>query len=98
MFKISEFSKISRVSVKTLRYYDQLGLLKPARTDEATGYRYYTAEQLIRLHRILAYLEGRRSSLPCSRRCSDSGACSPATPTFRPFCFRSRGYRSVRCR
>jgi DNA-binding transcriptional MerR regulator len=55
MFKISEFSKISRVSVKTLRYYDQLGLLKPARTDEATGYRYYTAEQLIRLHRILAY-------------------------------------------
>ncbi|MBX6395679.1 MAG: MerR family DNA-binding transcriptional regulator, partial [Alicyclobacillaceae bacterium] len=33
MFKISEFSKISRVSVKTLRYYDRLGLLKPARTD-----------------------------------------------------------------
>ena len=55
MFKISEFSKISRVSVKTLRYYDRLGLLKPARTDGATGYRYYTADQLYRLHRILAY-------------------------------------------
>lgn len=55
MFKISEFSKISRVSVKTLRYYDQLGLLKPARTDGMTGYRYYTAEQLFRLHRILAH-------------------------------------------
>lgn len=55
MFKISDFSKISRVSVKTLRYYDQLGLLKPARTDETTGYRYYAADQLFRLHRILAY-------------------------------------------
>jgi len=55
MFKISQFSKISRVSVKTLRYYDQLGLLKPARTDGTTGYRYYTAEQLFRLHRILSY-------------------------------------------
>ncbi|ADG05308.1 MerR family transcriptional regulator [Kyrpidia tusciae] len=55
MFKISEFSKIIRVSVKTLRYYDRLGLLRPARTDDVTGYRYYTADQLFRLHRILAY-------------------------------------------
>lgn len=55
MFEISDFSKISGVSVKTLRFYDQLGLLKPARTDETTGYRYYTAEPLLRLHRILAY-------------------------------------------
>ena len=33
MFKISEFSRLSQVSVKTLRYYDELGLLKPAHTD-----------------------------------------------------------------
>jgi len=41
MFKIGEFSKFSQVSVKTLRYYDQLGLLKPAEVDRFTGYRYY---------------------------------------------------------
>lgn len=57
MFKISEFSQLSQVSVKTLRYYDQLGLLKPAHTDSWTGYRYYAAEQLLRLNRILAFKE-----------------------------------------
>ncbi|WP_152401371.1 MerR family transcriptional regulator [Paenibacillus cellulositrophicus] len=57
MFKISDFSKISQVSVKTLRYYDQLNLLKPAHTDPYSGYRYYTADQLFQLHRILAYKE-----------------------------------------
>lgn len=57
MFKISEFSKLSQVSVKTLRYYDQIGLLKPAHTDSDTGYRYYKADQLFPLTRILAYKE-----------------------------------------
>ncbi|MGG4396869.1 helix-turn-helix domain-containing protein [Paenibacillus thiaminolyticus] len=57
MFKISEFSKISQVSVKTLRYYDQLNLLKPAHIDKFTGYRYYSADQMFQLHRILAYKE-----------------------------------------
>lgn len=57
MFKISEFSRLSQVSVKTLRYYDQLGLLKPAQTDPESGYRYYTAQQLFRLNRILAFKE-----------------------------------------
>lgn len=57
MFKISEFSKLGQVSVKTLRYYDQLELLKPAHIDADTGYRYYTAEQLFHLNRILAFKE-----------------------------------------
>ncbi|UED70394.1 MerR family transcriptional regulator [Brevibacillus sp. HD3.3A] len=57
MFKISEFSKISQVSVKTLRYYDQLNLLKPNHTDRFTGYRYYTADQMFQLNRILAFKE-----------------------------------------
>lgn len=57
MFKISEFSKISQVSVKTLRYYDQVHLLKPAHTDKFTGYRYYSADQMFQLNRILAYKE-----------------------------------------
>jgi len=54
MFKIGEFSKLSRVSVKALRLYDELGLLPPAAVDKWTGYRYYEAGQLGRLHRILA--------------------------------------------
>ncbi len=54
MFKIGDFSRLSLISVKALRYYDELGLLKPARVDEFTGYRYYSASQLARLNRILA--------------------------------------------
>ncbi len=54
MFKIGDFSKLAQVSVKTLRHYGELGLLKPAWIDRFTGYRYYTAEQLPRLNRILA--------------------------------------------
>ena len=54
MFKIGEFSRLSRVSVRMLRHYDQLGLLKPSQTDVSTNYRYYSADQLPRLNRILA--------------------------------------------
>lgn len=54
MLKIGDFSKLSFVSIKALRYYDERGLLKPARVDPSTGYRFYSASQLIRLNRILA--------------------------------------------
>jgi DNA-binding transcriptional MerR regulator len=54
MFKIGDFSKLSCVSVKALRYYDELGLLKPAHVDLFTSYRYYAIDQLPRLNRILA--------------------------------------------
>lgn len=54
MIKIGDFSKLSRVSIKTLRYYDEMGLLTPISVDRFTGYRYYSASQLARLNRILA--------------------------------------------
>lgn len=54
LYRIGEFSKICRLTVKTLRYYDQVGLLRPASVDDETGYRYYTSEQLSVTHRILA--------------------------------------------
>ena len=54
MLKIGDFSRLSFVSIKTLRYYDEFGLLAPVRVDESTGYRYYTADQAPRLNRILA--------------------------------------------
>jgi effector-binding domain-containing protein len=54
MIKIGDFSKLSKVSVKTLRYYDEMGLLQPIETDRSSGYRYYSLDQLPRLNRILA--------------------------------------------
>lgn len=54
MFKIGDFSRFSRVSVKMLRHYDEIGLLKPAHVDPVTSYRYYTADQLPQLNRIIA--------------------------------------------
>lgn len=54
MLKIGDFSKLTRVSIKMLRHYDDLGLLKPAHVDPFTGYRYYAADQLPRLNRIIA--------------------------------------------
>jgi DNA-binding transcriptional MerR regulator len=54
MFRIGEFSKLGQVSSRMLRHYDKLGLFKPSSTDEWTGYRTYTIEQLPRLHRIIA--------------------------------------------
>ena len=57
MFSIGEFSKLARVTVDTLRHYDALGLLKPAKVDPFTGYRYYSARQLMSLNRIVALKE-----------------------------------------
>ena len=54
MYRIGVFSKISKTTIKTLRYYDEIGLLKPAYVDEDNGYRYYTSEQLNKLHKIVA--------------------------------------------
>src|SRR5262245_3543335 len=57
MFRIGDFSKLSQVSIKTLRFYDEIGLLKPTYVDSFTGYRYYTASLLSRLNRILILKE-----------------------------------------
>ena len=53
MFRIGDFAKIARVSVKTLHHYDEIGLLKPELVHATTGYRYYSIDQLPRLNRIL---------------------------------------------
>ena len=57
MFKIGEFAQMTQVSAKALRLYDEMGLLKPARVDPFTDYRFYSADQLPRLHRIIALKE-----------------------------------------
>ena len=57
MLKIGEFSRLSRVSIRMLRHYDELGLLAPDATDPLTGYRYYSEEQLATAGRIAALRE-----------------------------------------
>lgn len=54
MFKIGEFSKLSRISIRMLRHYDEIGLLVPEETDPWTGYRRYAAAQLMTANRITA--------------------------------------------
>ncbi len=53
MYRIGEFARIARVSVKTLRFYDQIGLLRPVATHARTGYRFYSSDQFGWLNRIL---------------------------------------------
>lgn len=57
MLKIGIFSKLSRISVRMLRYYDEMGLLVPAQVDDFTGYRYYSESQLMDAERINALRE-----------------------------------------
>lgn len=57
MLKIGDFSKLSRVSIRMLRHYDDIGLLKPAEIDEFTGYRHYREDQLFVVARITALKE-----------------------------------------
>lgn len=57
MFRIGDFARINKVTVKALRHYDSLGILKPDKIDKFTGYRSYTADQIPRLNKILALKE-----------------------------------------
>lgn len=54
---IKEFAEFAGVSVRTLHYYDEIGLLTPAFVDKTTGYRYYDTHSLLRMQEILFYRE-----------------------------------------
>ena len=55
--QINEFAKLTGVSVRTLHYYDEIGLLKPAFVDNQNGYRFYNESSLERMQEILFYRE-----------------------------------------
>ena len=55
--QIKEFARFTGVSVRTLHYYDEIGLLKPSHVDKSTGYRYYDEQSLLRMQEILFYRE-----------------------------------------
>lgn len=52
MYKIGELSKIVDIPIKTLRYYDEVGILPPAHIDQFTGYRYYDDESILNIEMI----------------------------------------------
>ena len=52
MYKIGEFSELTGLSTKTLRYYDEIDLLKPSKIDQFTNYRYYGEEELYLYRKI----------------------------------------------
>ena len=54
---INEFAKLAGVSVRTLHYYDEIGLLKPAEVDQQNGYRFYDENSILRMQEILFYRE-----------------------------------------
>jgi DNA-binding transcriptional MerR regulator/predicted transcriptional regulator YdeE len=54
LFRIGDFSRLSMVPVSALRYYAEIGLLEPAAVDPSSGYRYYRADQMHTVNRIVA--------------------------------------------
>lgn len=56
-FLISEFAKLRGININSLRYYEKIGILKPAYVDEKTNYRYYSAEQLVLLNKIILCIQ-----------------------------------------
>ena len=56
-FTISEFAKLRDININSLRYYEKLGLLKPAYIDDTNGYRYYSAEQVSLLNKIILCIQ-----------------------------------------
>ena len=89
LYRIGMFSKMNQITIKTLRYYDEVGLLHPRFIDPDNGYRYYTSSQLAPLHRIMALRnigysieelkrvqDGERNSVSCSEKSNMiSGDC-----------------------
>lgn len=57
MLTVGEYSRLTQVPAKTLRYYDEIDLFKPVQVDRLTGYRYYTVDQLPHLYRIISLKE-----------------------------------------
>ena len=75
--KIGEFSQMMQVTVKTLRHYEQKGLLYPCEVDEWTGYRYYSVEQMQRLNTI-RQLQSLGFSLDEIKELYEEGAHAPS--------------------
>jgi len=63
MYTVKQLSELAGVSVRTLHYYDEIGLLRPSKVG-ANHYRYYDDAALLRLQQILFYEKGAGTPLP----------------------------------
>ena len=76
MYSIGEFSKLSGLSINTLRHYETVGILKPEMTNDFTGYRYYSAGQLVTVNKILALKDVGFSLIEISKILTDNPSSS----------------------
>ncbi|MDD4847868.1 MAG: MerR family transcriptional regulator [Bacteroidales bacterium] len=76
--KIGEFSKLNQITVKTLRYYEEIGLLIPSEIDDWSGYRYYNVDQMQRMNQII-YLKSLGFSLEEIKTMFDHQCYTPTT-------------------
>ncbi|MFZ4895018.1 MerR family transcriptional regulator [Plantibacter sp. Mn2098] len=99
MYTIGEFAALGRVSVRMLRHYDAIGLLRPASVDASSGYRHYEVTQLRTLLRIVELrdlgcsLDDAADVLAAPRRWStteESRSAAAARSTWRASRSRSR--------
>ncbi|HEX4094743.1 MAG TPA: MerR family DNA-binding transcriptional regulator [Trebonia sp.] len=81
MVSRGEFARLGAVSTRTLRHYDEIGLLHPAKVDPHTGDRSYAAEQFGQLNRIMATVTGRPP--PPSAAAGPAASTRPSTTTSR---------------
>jgi DNA-binding transcriptional MerR regulator len=70
-YKIGDFSRLTNISIRTLRYYDEIGILKPEYVDPYSGYRYYTDKNLDEVKSII-FLKNLSFSLEEIAQCKDS--------------------------
>ena len=70
-YKIGDFSRLTNISIRTLRYYDEIGILKPEYVDPYSGYRYYTDKNLDEVKSI-TFLKNLSFSLEEIAACKDS--------------------------
>lgn len=54
LFSVSRAAKLAGMTAEALRHYDRIGLVKPCRVDEWTGYRYYSQQEIVRLNTVKA--------------------------------------------
>ena len=78
LFSIGTVAKLKGVSVKMLRHYDEIGLLKPRHVDPDTGYRYYESNQLLFIEFITFFRRGGASLEEISAACKDDDALAIA--------------------
>ena len=57
LYKIGEVSTLCNISIKTLRYYEELGLIKPVKVDIYSGYRYYDESNIEIIYKIQLFKE-----------------------------------------